>query len=311
MPEPRLPGAELHLLDDAPMVGDGGARVIHHITWDRNASATAPQDLVPFDNLLGYFTGAGAGMAPHLLVDPFTGRIAQFFSANSRAKAVVNAAGGVETNRKGNVCIQIEWLFFPYCRVGGKVYASLLDTPMRGLDRVMAWLRSWGVPDVWPMGEPAWSANRNAQTWNTRSGHYGHSQVPENDHTDPGPMPDIFQQEETVTPDDIKAIAAAAAEAVWNRPVKIPRMQPDGSIKYEGPQGAEWPLIWGNVFAKQSEQRDADLKAAVVTLQGTVTALAALIGKGGGAAGMTPEQVEAAVLSGVAKALARAAAAVK
>src|SRR4030095_251079 len=102
-------------LDDAPMAGDGGARAGWHITWDRNASAAAPADLVPFDNLLGYFSGGGAGSAPHLLWDPFTGRIAPVFSAPSRSKSFVNAPGGVETNRKGNVCIQIESLFFPYC----------------------------------------------------------------------------------------------------------------------------------------------------------------------------------------------------
>ncbi|SMF20782.1 hypothetical protein SAMN06296028_1152 [Kocuria indica] len=27
--------------------------------------------------------------------------------------------------------------------------------------------------------------------WNAKAGHYGHSQVPGNDHTDPGKFPDI------------------------------------------------------------------------------------------------------------------------
>lgn len=192
MPDPTLPGAEQHPLDAAPMAGDGGARVIWHITWDRNATAAAPADLLPFDNLAGYFAGGGRGSAPHILWDPFTGRTAQFFPATSRSKSVINAPGGVETNRKGNVCIQVEVLFFPYCRVDGKVYATLRDTPCVGLDRLVAWLRSWGVPDVWPMGEPTWSSRRDAAAWNSRSGHYGHSQVPENDHTDPGPMPNLF-----------------------------------------------------------------------------------------------------------------------
>jgi len=192
MADRYLPGTELHLLDDAPMAGDGGARTIWHITWDKNATAAAPADLVPFDNLVGYFTSSGSGAAPHLIWDPFTGRIAQLFSATSRSKSVINAPGGVETNRKGDVCIQIETLFFPYCRVNGKVYATVADTPCKGLDRIMAWLRSWGVPDVWPMGAPDWSSHRNATVWNTQSGHYGHSQVPENDHTDPGPMPNLF-----------------------------------------------------------------------------------------------------------------------
>lgn len=207
MPDLWLPGAEKHPLDDAPMAGDGGSRTIWHITWDRNATAEAPADLVPFDNLAGYFAGGGRGVAPHILWDPFAGRFAQFFSATSRSKSVMNAAGGVETNRKGNVCIQVETLFFPYCRVGGKVYPTLRDTPCAGLDRLMAWLRSWGVPDLWPMGEPTWTARRDATVWNTRSGHYGHSQVPENDHTDPGPMPDLFRT--AVTTEDYMETADA------------------------------------------------------------------------------------------------------
>jgi hypothetical protein len=192
MAESFLPGAERIPLDSAPMVGDGGARVVWHYTGDRDATASAPQDLVPFSNLRAYFRDGGAGMAPHLLWDPFTGKVVQYFPATSRAKAVKNAPGGVETNRKGDVTIQIEVLFFPYCRVGGRVYASIADTPCVGLDNIMRWLRSWGVPDVWPMGRPDGRSQRNASTWNTRSGHYGHSQVPENDHTDPGVMPNLF-----------------------------------------------------------------------------------------------------------------------
>jgi hypothetical protein len=200
MADQYLSGAEVHQLDDAPMQGDGGSRVIWHITWDRNATAAAPADLVSFDNEVSYFANGGSGVAPHLVWDPFTGRIAQFFSATSRSKSVINAPGGVETNRKGNVCIQIETLFFPYCQVNGRVYATVAETPCVGLDRIMAWLRSWGVPDVWPMGAPDWNSHRNAAVWDSQPGHYGHSQVPENDHTDPGPMPDLFAAGPTPAP---------------------------------------------------------------------------------------------------------------
>jgi hypothetical protein len=192
MPDLYMPGAARHLLDDAPPDHDGGARTIWHITWDKNASASKPIDLVPYENLVGYFTDGGRGAAPHILWDPFTGRFTQFFAATSRSKSVVNLPGGVETNRQGDICIQIESLFFPYCRVNGKVYPTLADTPCLGLDKLMAWLRSWGVPDVWPMGEPTWKASRSAAIWDAQSGHYGHSQVPENEHTDPGPMPRLF-----------------------------------------------------------------------------------------------------------------------
>jgi hypothetical protein len=174
------------------MNGSGGARAVHHITWDRNGSPSEPLDLVPFDNLVSYFSGTGKGNAPHLLADPFTGRTAQFIPADQSARALVNLSGGVQTNMQGSACIQIEWLFFPWCRVDGRVYPTLADTPAAGRYRITAWLRSWGVPDTWPMGQPTWNGNRNASVWAGSPGHYGHSQVPENDHTDPGPIFNLF-----------------------------------------------------------------------------------------------------------------------
>lgn len=286
MPDPWMPSAERHPTGNGgTMDGMGGPRATHHITWDRNASASAPADLVPFTNLVGYFSGGGAGSAPHLLADPFTGRIAQFIPANQSARALVNASGGVETNRHGTANIQIEWLFFPHCRVGGKVYATLADTPMAGLDRVMAWLRSWGVPDVWPMGSPSWSGNRNANTWNTRAGHYGHSQVPENDHTDPGPMPDLFNhQEDEMTPQDKAELLAAIREipgGVWNHTLP----NPDGN----GGKAAYWFQIWPD---KHTER----ILAAVGGVDKAVAALAQLVSTSGLSAEAVVEALAARTL---------------
>ncbi|MER5306163.1 peptidoglycan-binding protein, partial [Streptomyces lasiicapitis] len=73
--------------------------------------------------------------------------------------------------------------------MGGKAYRTVKDTPAKGLDKILAWARSWGVPDTWPMGTPTWSANRSERTWRSKGGHYTHAHVPENSHTDPGPMP--------------------------------------------------------------------------------------------------------------------------
>jgi hypothetical protein len=166
------------------------AKAIAHITWDRNATAAKPADLVPFANLKNYFSGSGAAMAPHILWNPFTGEFAQFFPANSRSKSVVDLAGGTRTNRAGKVVIQVEALFFPYCRVDGKVYAKLSDTPCKGWDKLVAWVHSLGVPNTWPMGKPVdFTPHRSEHTWETEGGWYGHSQVPENTHQDPGSWP--------------------------------------------------------------------------------------------------------------------------
>ncbi|MEV7781671.1 peptidoglycan-binding protein [Kitasatospora sp. NPDC088351] len=193
MPDLWIPGAEVHDVGDhAPTDQQYPPKAIAHITWDRDATAAAPQDWCDFDSLVGYFTGSGAGEAPHIVWDPFSGRIAQLFPADSRSKSLVDAPGGTRTNRAGRVVIQIEAVFFPYCRYNGQVYARLTDTPCAGWDRLHAWISGWGVPDVWPMGRPVdFTAHRDEGVWETRGGWYGHSQVPENDHTDPGSWPDF------------------------------------------------------------------------------------------------------------------------
>ncbi|WP_327132026.1 peptidoglycan-binding protein [Streptomyces sp. NBC_01343] len=187
-----MPGAErLDIGDHAPTDG-GTAKAIAHITWDRNASRQAPQDLVPFPALRDYFTGGGRASAPHVLWDPFTGRVTQFIPANSRSKSLVDAPGGTRTNRAGSVVIQVEALFFPWCRVNGKTYESLRDTPCKGWEELHAWVASWGVASSWPMGKPTgFVSKRDERIWRIRSGWYGHAQVPENDHTDPGSWPDF------------------------------------------------------------------------------------------------------------------------
>jgi len=190
-----LPGAErCDVGDHAPTDSQYPAKAIAHITWDKNASLSDPKDLVPFENLKAYFSGSGAGVAPHILWDPFTGRFAQFFPADSRSKSVVDLAGGTRTNRAGKVVIQIEALFFPYCRVDGKVYAKLTDTPCKGWDELSAWVKSWDVLEGWPMGKPVdFTPHRNEAVWETQGGWYGHSQVPENTHQDPGSWPDFVK----------------------------------------------------------------------------------------------------------------------
>ncbi|MFE4514165.1 peptidoglycan-binding protein [Kitasatospora sp. NPDC056783] len=194
MPELWLPGAEVHDLGDhAPTDQNYPPKAIAHITWDRNATAAAPQDWCSYDDLVGYFTGTGAAEAPHLVWDPFTGRVAQLFPADSRSKSLLSPSQSpTRTNRAGRVVIQIEAVFFPYCRYRGGVYPRLVDTPCAGWGGIRAWISSWGVPDTWPMGRPTdFSGHRDEQVWETRGGWYAHAHVPYNDHTDPGSWPDL------------------------------------------------------------------------------------------------------------------------
>ena len=186
MPDLWMPGATHY---DIGNHGDCSPnyppKAIAHITWDHNATAANPVDLVPYSSLVNYFTHGGKGVAPHILWDPFNGTFAQFFPANSRSLSLQDADGGTRTNRAGKVVIQIEALFFPYARQNGKTYARLIDTPCNGWDKLNAWVNSWGVPNAWPMGKPNGESQRNEHIWETQGGWYGHSQVPENNHTDP------------------------------------------------------------------------------------------------------------------------------
>lgn len=212
MPELWMPGATRMDIGDHAPTDDGPAKGIAHITWDKNATAAKPLPLVPYADLVTYFgtNPMGKAVASHILWSPFTGRCTQFVPANSRSKSLVDQAGGTRTNRAGSVVIQIEAHFFPYCEVDGKVYATLADTPCVGWAELHAWVRSWGVPDTWPMGRPtSFTPNRSEAVWERRAGWYGHSQVPENTHQDPGSWPEF-----TITPEPEMPLTQADADLV-------------------------------------------------------------------------------------------------
>lgn len=195
-----MPGATHHDIGNhAPCDTRYPAKAIAHITWDKNATATKPIDLVPYSNLVSYFTGSGRGVAPHILWDPFEGRFTQFLPADSRAMSLEDPSGGTRTNRAGKVVIQIEALFFPYCRYEGKVYHELINTPCKNWKALQDWVHSLGVINNWPMGKPDGRSQRNESIWETHGGWYGHSQVPENHHTDPITWPNFVFEDSKPT----------------------------------------------------------------------------------------------------------------
>ncbi|MFG2372544.1 endolysin [Streptomyces sp. NPDC048504] len=189
-----MPGATRHAIEDTGAMNGGPARAVWHITSNAKDWTFAAE--------LGWFTGGGASVAPHLLWDPFTGQIAQFFPADSRSLSLQND-GSVKTNRTGKYCVQVETVFTAGETVNGKKYATVKDTPCKGLDAIVAWLRSLGIPDLWPGGAPTAFARDTVSldTWTGNGGHYGHHQIPGNTHVDPGPMPNLFATTPTpVTP---------------------------------------------------------------------------------------------------------------
>lgn len=167
---PRCPFATWKPISgpSGPHVG-GPFKIVHHTT----EGSTAQGALNAF---------AANKSDPHFTVDATT--IFQHVDTAEGARALRNAVGGVQTNRDSAVQIEL---------VG---FAHLPKDPraLTNLARLCRWIESThGVPRVWPSGPPKPAKNgkdpgghnRNPQVWETQSGHYGHSHVPENTHWDP------------------------------------------------------------------------------------------------------------------------------
>lgn len=93
------------------------------------------------------------------------------------AGAVPHAA-----NREGRLCVQIgvvAWAWEPFT-----------DGPLHGVEGLLGWLNSWGVPARWPAGRPApfrlaRTGDRSRAQW-ALGGHFAASQVPGWDAAGPG-----------------------------------------------------------------------------------------------------------------------------
>lgn len=158
------------------------ARVTWHITSDVDPGKTQPA----FSGVAAYLKNAG--YCPTIMWDPFTGQVEQYYPANVGARALK------VWNEDGARHIQIEVLFSRGAYRNGKQYWTLAETPLKGFAGIVQWLDSHGIPRTWPMGPTppiGQSGTRSVSVWNTKGGHYGHSQVPGNDHTDPGVFPDL------------------------------------------------------------------------------------------------------------------------
>lgn len=147
-----------------PFTG-GPFKIVHHTTEGSTAA--------------GAFAAlASAHAESHFVVDGSA--IYQLIDTSMASKSLRNASGGVQTNKDS--AIQIEVVGFA---------AKPKSQPALILVRKLCrWIeQTHGVERRWPDGYPplAYSPTlpRPAAVWDTQSGHYGHSQVPENTHWDP------------------------------------------------------------------------------------------------------------------------------
>ncbi len=154
----------------------GPAKVVWHTTENDPNKTSA-------SNVAAYLRKSGNDV--HIVWNPVTGETIQAIPADRGGKGLKNTSGGVETNRGGTYVIQIE--------VVGQAAHPFTNSACKGLDKILTWLKSLGIPAVFPGGAPlpdgksygANNGNRSTAAWE-KAGHFGHSQVPENLHGDPG-----------------------------------------------------------------------------------------------------------------------------
>jgi N-acetylmuramoyl-L-alanine amidase len=150
----------------------GPYRIVHHTTEGSSASGAIA-------------TYRQRGLWPHFTAG--TRSIYQHLDTSVAASAVMNQSGGVETNRLS--AVQIELVGYAGRKKDRRSLANVA--------RLCRWLESaHGIPTRWPNGPPRYGTsdpgghNRSVANWRTKSGHYGHSQVPENRHWDPSYWPE-------------------------------------------------------------------------------------------------------------------------
>jgi hypothetical protein len=136
----------------------------------------------------------------HLVWDPGTGDVVQLISV-LRAGRALGAAEHLDwapgrirvhpdnVNAEGRVCVQVGVL--------GRPGEPFTDRKLIGIEAIVGWLDSWGVPRRWPAGRPeqyreagrspaAGAGSRRSRAQWARGGHFGASQVPRCDNAGPG-----------------------------------------------------------------------------------------------------------------------------
>lgn len=174
----------------------------------------------------------------------------QHFDFDVSARALMNRAGGVETNTL-NVC-QVEivgtcdptthakWTKAGYAHL---YTPDLPDWAIRDLAALAKWahdqhnvpLTSGVTFKAYPSSYGNSSVRMSATAWNAFKGHCGHQHVPENDHGDPGafPMAAILAAAKGGTPStsgELDMDKAGVFDAVWDQD-KAPAPSTSSTVK--------------------------------------------------------------------------------
>jgi hypothetical protein len=144
------------------------------IVWHTTEGDTA-------EDAIGHFRRKNSW--PHFTVDE--DNVYQHIDTDFAARSLENKPGGVETNRLH--AVQIELVSYA-ARAKPAALIARAARLARWIERKHGVARNW--PNGYPLppkdGKDPGGHNRDAKIWQTQGGHYGHSQVPENSHWDPG-----------------------------------------------------------------------------------------------------------------------------
>ena len=169
---------------------------------------------------------------PHFTVDR-TG-VFQHIDTGVAARALRNTPGGVQTNRDS--AVQIE--------VVGFAGADKHPQTLKNVARLCRWVEHvHAVPKLWPSGFPKppknggdpGGHNRDAANWDGKSGHFGHSHVPENVHWDPAYTKIEVEYLMAAEFDDAGHLtnpADPAVKALAERPVSLAAPEPQVMIDH-------------------------------------------------------------------------------
>jgi hypothetical protein len=144
------------------------------IVWHTTETGTAEEAMGLFAKKYSW---------PHFTVDADV--VYQHYDTNVAARSLEHPTGTPETNNWH--AVQIELV----------AHAAQVKPPelLARAARLARWIeRTHAVPQLWPAGYPLGAVdgkdpkghNRSPDIWRLQGGHYGHSQVPNNSHWDPG-----------------------------------------------------------------------------------------------------------------------------
>lgn len=238
---------------------------------------------------------AGGNEAPHVTVQPIPGKgihVREHRPWTDYAKALANREGGVETNRRGVLQVELMGTCDPSARNRLYYWPGVDDVVLEALATYLRpTLDRFDIPPVavapflpYPKSYGSKGGQRlTFAQWNKARGICGHQHAPENDHGDPGAFPvDRFithLEGDIVTPQDRKDIAAEVMRTPIGKDIN----------------GVERDLGWAVGAILRDGQRQNAAIAAIKAADPTDIAAAVVAGLPG--SGLTADAVAKAIVA--------------